>query len=187
VARLFALLLALLFLLPATARADGDPVLRFDLMSGALIASAQSARVSAESLSPALTLDLGAQITDHAAIFARLEGGTIALAASGAAYLITEWTPHPVISLGTGVGYDGISDASVLLCAGGTSCLRSTWSGVSVPLIVGFNLQSRNAVSAAAPNHHGRLRIELEAAGGYAEKTQTWGIHAFVGIGATWM
>src|ERR1700733_11433333 len=155
--RFFALLLTALFLLPTTARAQSEPTLRFDLAVGVLAGSAQSERVSAVSVAPALTLDLGAQLGDHAAVFARLEGGTILFANEGAAYLISEWTPHPVISLGTGIGYAGMSDSWIGGSAGPAgSIVLNSWSGVSVPFVLGFNVQRRPAAGGTGePNHDG--------------------------------
>jgi hypothetical protein len=188
-----ALLFTLLFTLflasrARTARADDEPTLRFDFTSGVIAGSAQSPLVSTFSLSPALILDLGAQLSPHAALFARVEGGTSLLTSEGGAYLIGEWTPHPVISLATGVGYEGMSFLSVGGCDKAVmTCIDNSWSGISVPFIVGFNLQPRRAAVAGQGERHGRLRLELEAAGGYEARTQTWGMHAFAGVAVTWM
>jgi len=187
-ARFLALLPIALFVLPRAAHAQSAPTVRFDLATGVLAGSAQGKGVSAASIAPALQVDFGAQLGEHAAVFARLEGGTIALANEGGAYFLGEWTPHPLLSVGTGIGYEGMSFTWIGGCDRSVGpCVQNSWSGISVPLVLGLNLQPRHAASRGEPDHHGRVRIELEAAGGYDARTETWGMHGFVGVGWTWM
>jgi hypothetical protein len=192
--RLLAFAFALFILTPATAMADGEIRPRFDLFVGVLGGGAggrttQGVTVSTGSIAPALKLDLGAQIGEHAAIFARVEGGTILLADEGAAYIASEWTPIPAVSLGTGIGYEGISFTWIggdACNASRTPCIQNSWSGVSVPLFVSFNIPRHRHDPAGKPPHGG-LRLELEGASGYDVRTETWGFHLFAGIGWTWM
>jgi hypothetical protein len=176
-------------LLPTTARAQSEPSLRFDFGVGVLGGSAQSTRVSAVSTAPALKLDLGAQLGDHAALFARVEGGTILLANEGAAYFVTEWTPLPPMSIGAGIGYEGISIAWYSGCDARVGpCIQNSWSGVSVPLLLTLNLQPRSAAGGGGTGakHPGSLRLELEGAAGYDPRTETSGVHLFVGVVWSW-
>ncbi len=114
-------------------------------------------------LDPTLQLDLGVRINRYVSVYARGEFGTIVLAGQAAAYAIAEWTPIPRLSLGTGIGVDAMA-------AWGDG----PWSGVSIPLILGFDVArwNRNA-----------LRIGLEAAGGLDPSTSFCGGHAALTFG----
>jgi hypothetical protein len=114
-------------------------------------------------LDPTLTLDLGVRINRYVSVYARGEFGTIVVAGQAAAYAIAEWTPVPRVSLGTGIGADAMA-------AWGDGA----WSGVSIPLIAGFDVArwNRNA-----------LRIGLETAGGLDPSTSFYGWHAAVTFG----
>jgi hypothetical protein len=151
--------------------------LRFDLLGGVMAGSASSARVSAFAAAPALKLDLGVQIGDHAALYARAEGGTALLLNEGAVYFIGEWSPTSLLSVGTGIGYEGMSFLWVGGCE--SQCIQNSWSAVSVPFLFAVDLPHSAKTGA-------RLRFEVELAGGYDPRTETWGGHGFLGIGGTW-
>jgi hypothetical protein len=184
-----AFLAFLAFLAPATAKAEGETRVRFDLFVGVMAGEAQGRNVSTASIAPALKLDLGVQIGEHAAVFARAEGGTLLLADEGAAYLASEWTPVPALSLGTGIGYEGISfnwPGSGACDANRAPCIQNSWSGVSVPLFVAFNIPPHRRDPAGESSYAG-VRLELEGAGGYDATSETWGFHFFAGVGWRWM
>jgi hypothetical protein len=176
-------------LAPATASAEDEIRSRFDVFVGVLAGEAQSPKVSTASVAPAVKVDLGVQLGDHAAVFARAEAGTLVLSSEGAAYLASEWTPIPALSLGTGIGYEGISFVWVggQECGPGRgSCINNSWSGVSVPLFAAFNIPRHRHDPAGGPSDGG-LRLELEGASGYSVSSETWGFHLFAGVGWTWM
>jgi hypothetical protein len=121
------------------------------------------AEVDAGALNPTLHLDLGVRINPYVSAYARGEAGTIILASQAAAYGIVEWTPMPRLSLGTGIGAD------FMVVSGG-----SGWSAVSIPLIVGVDVNSWN---------RSVLRIGLEVAAGLQPSTSTYGWHAALTFG----
>jgi hypothetical protein len=119
--------------------------------------------VNAAALNPTLHVDLGVRINRYFSIYARGEAGTIILASQAAAYGIFEWTPVPRLSLGTGIGWDGMAVWQ------GTG-----WSAVSIPLIAGFDVTRWNRSA---------LRIGLEVAPGLDPSTSTYGWHAAITFG----
>ena len=151
--------------------------LRFDLAGGPRVGSAHSERVSSGTISPALALDLGLQLGPHAAVFGRLEGGTLGLWSGGAGYLLSEWTPVPILSVASGIGYDAMTFLWPGCRAAKGTCfpVSNNWSAASVPLLLALNLGREH-----------RLRVEAEGAMGYDPGTTTWGYHAFVTIGTVW-
>jgi hypothetical protein len=162
--------------------------LRFDI-AGTLVGGAASSRnVSAIVAAPGLTLDLGTQLGDRAAIYVRAEVASDLVTSQGAIYAIGEWTPTRWFSLGSGLGYDAIS--TVAMAGDASICslppcisISNNWSGISVPLIVGFNLGSGEPGRA----RRSMFRIGLEGAAGYAASTQTFGIHGVLAFGGAWM
>lgn len=161
-----------------TARAESEAVrLRFDFVAGPRIGSANGPRVTTGVLSPAVALDFGLQLGPHAAVLARAEIGTLAFESGASAYLISEWTPVPALSIGTGIGYDAMADFFGSHCeAGGRGCEQGgAWSAASVPLLFSLNL-----------GHEHRLRVELEGALGYDPQTAAAGYHALATFGAVW-
>jgi hypothetical protein len=124
--------------------------------------------VEAGALNPTVHLDLGLQISPNVSVYAHGEFGTIVLANQAAAYLIGEWSPRRWYAIGAGVGWDGMA----------TWCPdcneRSTWSGVSIPVLVGFDVWQKD--------HHA-LRIGAEVAGGFEPETATFGWHGAVTFG----
>ncbi len=165
----------------AAGESDDSPHVRFDLMGGVMGGGAGSAHVSAGALVPAMKLDLGVQLSDHAALYGRVEGGTLLLLNEGAAYLVGEWSPTRLLSVGTGVGYEGMSLAWIGGCEG-PSCIRNSWAGISAPLLLALDLGR----SRSQAEHGVSLRIELVGAAGYEVATGTWGGHGFLGVGGTW-
>jgi hypothetical protein len=190
-----ALLAASVGVLPAAAAARADeyppaahdaavdrtaPRLRFDVAGGFAAGSAQSSRVSAAAVVPTLVVDLGVQLGDRWALFGHATGGSALAWNLGGAYLVGEWTPLRWISVGTGVGY--ASWNSWNLC--GCDAQRSEWSGISVPLLIGFNLGGGRREAAT---RRAALRLGLEGVGGYDASTETAGWHGGLAFGGAWM
>ena len=126
----------------------------------------------ATAASPGLVLDLGLQITERAAFYVRAEAASLLLTNQAAAYAVFEWTPQRWVSLGTGAGYDGNATFGT-----------NTWSGPSIPLIVGFNFLGAGAKSG--------MRLGLEAAGGPGTLAgvaqNVFGWHTAISYGGVWM
>jgi hypothetical protein len=105
------------------------------------------------------------------------------------AYAIAEWTPRPWISLGTGAGVDHMSSGYVVNPGCGTtgsgacSSPRADWTGVSVPLLIGFNFGCPHPERP----RHSALRLGLEGAGGVEPSTGINGWHTGVAFGGAWM
>jgi hypothetical protein len=134
------------------------------------------------------TVDAGAQLGDRAAMYLRLQAadfGPKPFATEMAAYAIGEWLPVQWLSLASGVGYEllsppnefncGVGPGAAAECAAMARADYPHWSGVSVPLVVGFNvltLRMPDRVTRAA------VRITLEGAGGISPVTFAYGWHA---------
>jgi hypothetical protein len=204
--RFAAFAIAACLVLPATALAEAPasaapphpameafPTFRVDLLGGVMgggasnglgiVEGSRRTLVSAAALVPAVKLDLGVQLSERAALFARIEGGSDLLSNEGAAYLVGEWSPAKMFSVGTGVGYESLGLLSPL--GGGCTadgCTMNSWSAVSVPLILA--IEPRRGQPDGA--HGGSWRFEIEAGGGYDPKTEAWGAHGFISVGGTW-
>jgi hypothetical protein len=169
---------------PAPVESEDGPRFRLGAGGAVLFGSANGAsrdgkQVSAGSLAPALQLDLGIQINRHGALYLRGEGGTVALLSQATGYLVGEWTPVRWLSVGTGVGLDGMAMMWIGGCEG-DRCIRNHWWGVSVPLIVGFQFISEKDWD--APGAKPALRIGLEGAAGVEPSTGVVGWHAGLSI-----
>jgi hypothetical protein len=168
---------------PNAERADGvdrsAPRLRFGVSGGLALGKALSARVDSFALTPTLVIDLGVQLGDDWALYGHAAGGSLLFLNQGEAYLVGEWTPRRWVSFGTGIGYDGMSVELVCDCQG----TRSNWSGVSVPLLIGFNFGSPRADQA----RRAFWRLGFEGAGGVEPATGTLGWHGGLAFGGAWM
>ena len=137
---------------------------------------------------PGFTVDAGVQVRDLVAIYVRAEASGFGSSGSpfvsmAAGYAVAEWTPFRWISLGTGLGYEILAPSST--CNGMGPCPDGPhWSGLSVPLIMGFNL-----FESGDPNRVRRtaFRVGLEAAGGVEPSTDAFGWHRALGLGVAWM
>lgn len=176
---------------PPPAATESFPTFRVDLLGGVMgggasnglgiVQGSRRTLVSAAALVPAVKLDLGLQLSERAALFARIEGGSDLLSNEGAAYLVGEWAPAKMFSIGTGVGYESMG---FIMGEGCTvdGCTLNQWSAVSVPLILA--IEPRRGKPDGA--HGGSWRFEIEAGGGYDPKTEAWGAHGFISVGGTW-
>jgi hypothetical protein len=139
---------------------------------------------------PGLQVDVGAQLGDRVAVYARAQaigfGPPVSPFVSQAAgYAVADWTPRRWISLGTGLGYEMLAPPAGCNGTGTAGCPEGPhWFGLSVPLIVGFNL-----LESGDPNRVRRtaLRIGIDGAGGVDLSTGAIGWHAALSLGLALM
>ena len=130
-----------------------------------------------------LTLDLGVQVSRNLAVYARGSASTLILLNQASLYGVVEYSPVDGISLGTGLGWDGMATlfvySDVEACCGSGRSVRSNWGALSIPAIVGFNFGQRDA-------SNGRLRafrLGLEGAVGVEPGSGAVGWHAALSLG----
>jgi hypothetical protein len=156
------------------------PRLRFDVSGGFAVGvasnSQNSPQVSASAIVPTVVVDVGVQLADPWALYGRVAGGSALVSHQGEAYLIGEWTPRRWISLATGIGVD-------YLGAPQPGPIRGDWAGVSVPLLVGFNVDCPPPEGA----RRSALRLGLEGAAGSEPGTGVPGWHVGAAFGGAWM
>lgn len=131
---------------------------------------------------PGITLDLGVQINRSLAVYARASGATILLMSQASVYGVVEYSPADWISLGTGLGWDGMVSnlgADSSCCISSEPTYRKRFSAVSMPAIVGFNVGRRSAVSGALR----AFRVGLEGALGIEPDSGAMGWHAALSFG----
>lgn len=146
------------------------------------LVDARAQGVSTGMFGVGLTLDLGVQVSRRLAFYARASGSTLLVLNQASLYGVVEYSPVDNLSLGTGLGWDGMaaffmSDAEA--CCGSGRSLRSNWSALSIPAIVGFNFGQRDA-------SNGRLRafrLGLEGAVGVEPGSGAVGWHAALSLG----
>ena len=139
---------------------------------------------------PGLLIDVGVQLGDSAAVYARAQAigfGTPGspFVAQAAGYAVGEWTPKRWVSLGTGLGYEMLAPPAGCNGTGTGACPEGPhWFGLSLPLIAGFNL-----LESGDPNRVRRtaLRIGIEGAGGVDLSTGAIGWHAALNLGLALM
>ncbi len=144
-----------------------------------------------------VTIDAGAQFGDRAALYLRLQAadfGPKPFATEMAAYAMGEWLPVSWLSLASGVGYELLAPPNVFNCGVGpvadAECAAIAradyphWSGVSVPLVVGFNVLT---IRMGDRRTRAVLRITLEGAGGVSPVTLAYGWHAGAGLSVALM
>lgn len=102
---------------------------------------------------PGIALDLGLQAGDTLAVYARLRAASLLLVNAASISAIVEWTPVEFFSVGAGLGADAMATVGIL--TSGTSD-----GGLSIPLLVGFNIGGR----APTQVHRSKFRIGLEGA-----------------------
>jgi hypothetical protein len=162
--------------LPPAPVDHGATRLRFDI--GGILAFGVAPAVNggnAAGFGPGPALDLGVQLGDQVALYLRGELGYALFAVDAATYAIGELTPISWLSIGTGMGYEAME-------AG----LGDTWTGPTVPLIIGFNIGSDDPGRARRV----KLRLTLEGAAGpgqFQSGITDWGFHGAIGLGAAWM
>jgi hypothetical protein len=129
-----------------------------------------------------LTLDLGVQFNRNLAFYARASGSTLIVLNQASLYGVIEYSPVEGVSLGTGLGWDGMAAlfySDVEACCGSGRSVRNRWSALSIPAIVGFNFGHRDAMN-------GRLRafrLGLEGAVGVEPASGAVGWHAALSLG----
>lgn len=129
-----------------------------------------------------LTLDLGVQFNRNLAFYARASGSTLIVLNQASLYGVIEYSPVEGVSLGTGLGWDGMAAlfySDVEACWGSGRSVRNRWSALSIPAIVGFNFGHRDAMN-------GRLRafrLGLEGAVGVEPASGAVGWHAALSLG----
>lgn len=173
---------------PATTSKVDHPRFRLGVGGSVMVGSASGTsrdgktQVSAGSLAPELQLDLGIQINRHGALYLRGAVGSVFLLNHASGYLIGEWTPLRWLSLGTGVGADGMA---IIWMGGadpkpGETAFHNNWTAVSVPLVIGFQFIGEDDWN--SPKAKPALRIGLEVAAGVEPTTGVAGWHAGVSI-----
>jgi hypothetical protein len=97
---------------------------------------------------PGLTLDLGVQMNRRVALFVRASTSSLIVMNHASVFGIAEYSPVEWLSLGTGLGWTGISSG---FGNGDATCCgpswRSSWGAIAMPAVVGFNLGSRNPLN----------------------------------------
>jgi hypothetical protein len=138
--------------------------------------------VNAGVFAPGLTLDLGVQMNRHVALFARASASSLIVMNHASVFGIAEYSPLEWLSLGTGLGWTGISSGfsqSVDTCCGGIAAFRSSWGAIAVPAVVGFNLGSRNPLNGRMQG----FRVDLSGALGLEPGSGALGWTASVALG----
>lgn len=170
-------------LAPPTAAPEEGSRVRFGVAANLTVglANDQGHGVNTGVFAPGLTLDLGAQLRRGVAVYLRASAATLLVLNQASVYGVVEYSPTDALSLGTGIGWDGMASA---FSGNDDGCCRrvssrNSWSAVSVPAIVGFNLGRRDATT-------GRLRgmrIGLEGAIGLEPGSGALGWHAALSFG----
>jgi hypothetical protein len=134
------------------------------------------------------TVDAGVELGDGAAVYLRLQAadfGPKPFATEAAGYAMAEWIPLRWLSVASGLGYELLAPPNVFNCPTGpgaaaecASIARADyphWSGVSLPLVLGFNV-----LEVRVPDRGTRaaVRVTLEGAGGVSLATFAYGWHA---------
>ncbi len=143
-------------------------------------AASKDLGVSASNVGPGLVLDLGVQLGDRAAVYLHSEASSLVITNQFASYAIGEWTPVNWFSIGSGLGLDSLVE---LLGCYPPGCSRTSWAGVSVPLLLGFNIGHRPSTL----ERRSVLRIGLEGAVGIEPSSAILGWHTTASLGFTMM
>ncbi len=181
----------------ALATSRDAPRLRLDVSANALVGYAGAPRVnlvngSYPSGEQGWVHGFGAQgsfgveLGEHRALYARGQFSTADWGLQeAAAYAVGEWTPIPVVSLGSGIGYEVLeppgSSNALYPSAGGPT---AHWDGLSVPLLVGVNLHDWRAPDGVTRTV---LRLGIEGALGISLTTQATGWHSALSLGVALM
>lgn len=135
--------------------------------------------VNAGVFAPGLTLDLGVQMNRHVALFVRASASSLIVMNHAAVFGVAEYSPLEWLSLGTGLGWTGISSAygNDATCCGPT--WRSSWGAIAVPAVVGFNLGARNPLNGRMQG----FRVDLMGAVGLEPGSGALGWTASLALG----
>jgi hypothetical protein len=169
--------------LAVTAPADASR-LRFGIAGNLTVglANDHGHGVNTGVFAPGLTLDLGVQMNRRVALFARASASSLLVMNHAAVFGVVEYSPLEWLSLGTGLGWSGISAGfgnSAETCCGDTAAWRSSWGALAVPAVVGFNLGTRNPVNGRLQG----MRVDLSGALGLEPGSGALGWHASVALG----
>lgn len=137
--------------------------------------------VNAGVFAPGLTLDLGVQMNRRVALFARASASSLIVMNHASVFGIAEYSPLEWLSLGTGLGWTGISSGfsqSVDSCCGAVA-FRSSWGAIAVPAVVGFNLGARNPLNGRMQG----FRVDLSGALGLEPGSGALGWTASLALG----
>jgi hypothetical protein len=132
-------------------------------------------------LAPGLTLDLGVQMNRRVALFARASASSLIVTNHASVFGVVEYSPLEWLSLGTGLGWTGISSGfsqSVDSCCGAVASRRS-WGAIAVPAVVGFNLGARNPLNGRMQG----FRVDLSGALGLEPGSGALGWTASLALG----
>lgn len=158
--------------------------IRFGIGGNLTFASAKDLdrRVNAGSFGAGLTVDLGVQVSRSLAVYAHGVASTMILTGQASLHGVVEYTPTDVLSLGTGLGWQGV--AMIGMQADATCCddyvpTRRSWNGVSIPAIVGFNFGSRLGDG----GRRRAFRLNFEGAVGVEPSTGAVGWQTSIGVG----
>lgn len=136
--------------------------------------------VNAGVFAPGLTLDLGVQMNRRVALFARASASSLLVMNHASVFAVAEYSPLDWLSLGTGLGWTGISSAfgnDAVTCCGPS--WRSSWGAIAVPAVVGFNLGSRNPLNGRMQG----FRVDLSGALGLEPGSGALGWTASLALG----
>lgn len=136
--------------------------------------------VNAGVFAPGLTLDLGVQMNRRVAVFARASASSLIVMNHASVFGLVEYSPLDWLSLGTGVGWTGISSgfSNSASCCGGEAW-RSSWGAIAMPAVVGFNLGSRNPFNGRMQG----FRVDLSGALGIEPGSGALGWTASLALG----
>lgn len=137
--------------------------------------------VNAGVFAPGLTLDLGVQMNRRVALFARASASSLIVMNHASVFALAEYSPLEWLSLGTGLGWTGMSSAfgnDAATCCGGLS-FRSSWGAIAVPAVVGFNLGARNPLNGRMQG----FRVDLSGALGLEPGSGALGWTASLALG----
>ena len=158
------------------------PRLRLDVAASVIRGVAYPSWLTGDFIGAGLTLDVGAQFGNRFALYARAQAYT-PLTFEGAAYATAEWIPLDWLSVGSGLGYQVVYGpfGSSVPTGGGFNFNAAHWSGLSVPVLVAFNITVYGA-----PDRPPRivLRFGLDTAAGFDPATDTaaWYVATSAGV-----
>jgi hypothetical protein len=134
-----------------------------------------------------VAVDLGVELGDAAAVYVRGEGsgfGAPPFASDAAVYLVGEWTPRHWLSVASGLGYELMAPPAMCNGFGGCGTDYPHWTGLSVPLILVFNVLQVRLPDGV---HRAAVRIGLEGAAGLSPSTDAYDWHATATLGVALM
>lgn len=139
--------------------------LRVGAMAGVALADVSGPSASVRVGVPSLTFDVGAQINSAWAVFGRASAGTIVFSTALSLQALGEYSlARGLVSIGGGVGLMHLRDSHLCFETNENGrtfalCPDGSWSGLTIPAFVAFNLGPRRDVG-----RRQRVRIEAGAA-----------------------